>query len=269
MRMRLWTIIFFFCVGVIAMSASESRGISVSKLLVFSIDKREITITGNRRAVSPVGIFPLKYMDYRKSLHERNIYVVIVSLEDEKQYVYEINDQQVLNLRNQSDVRGVRIEGNIIYIQVEKGSTMQLIYEVEKVEVPNMQYITEIDGWMWEDKPYTKKEKVAYESMFPIREYGRVLKWDSAMQYCRNLTLGGYDDWALPTKDQLVELYSKRRSLKSIDSDYFGDTYWSSSTLSIVNSVAWIVGFDRKYVGWGTKSGSLYVRCVRKVKNVR
>lgn len=267
MRMKFWVIVLFLSLGITLGIASDKRGVSVFKLLVFSIDKDEITVTGNRKVVSPVGIFRLENMKYRDTLSNDNIYLIIISMQDEKQYVYEINDQQTLNLRNQSKVSGMRIEGNIIHVKIEKEASMQLIYEVEKAKKHNMQFILEIDGWMWEDKAYTKKEKEAYDSLFPIREYGRVLKWDSAVSYCENLTLGNYTDWVLPTKDQLLALYPKRRSLKSIDSEFFGDTYWSSSTLSIVDSVAWFVGFDRDYVGWGTKSGSLYVRCTRSTAN--
>ena len=84
------------------------------------------------------------------------------------------------------------------------------------------------------------------------------LNWNSAMSYCENLELGGYDDWRLPYSEKLERLYSKKSKLKNVAFDY----YWSSSVFSD-SSGAWLVGFDSGYTGSFTLSGKIYVRCVR------
>ena len=85
-----------------------------------------------------------------------------------------------------------------------------------------------INGLMWQDEPYTKEEKDAYN-------YGKVLDWDSAMAYAKELRLGGYDDWRLPRKDELLELFENVNQLKNVVSN----RYWSSTTIVGYGSYAW------------------------------
>ncbi len=49
--------------------------------------------------------------------------------------------------------------------------------------------------------------------------------WKKAKEICADLVLGGYDDWFLPSKDQLNELYKQKEAVGGFSSDY----YWSSS----------------------------------------
>ena len=51
------------------------------------------------------------------------------------------------------------------------------------------------------------------------------LSWSNANTYCNNLTLYGYTDWRLPTKDELLQMYNDRYSIKG-----FGTGLWWSSS---------------------------------------
>ena len=58
--------------------------------------------------------------------------------------------------------------------------------------------ITTIDGLMYQNQPFIKR-----------------YTWEGAKEYCQNLTLGGYNDWRLPTKLELnkisnVKIYDKK-----------------------------------------------------------
>jgi len=117
-------------------------------------------------------------------------------------------------------------------------------------------------GLMWQNQAYTQKEKEAEDAN---KEHGKVLKWANASKYCDELTLGGYDDWKLPTLKELKTLVDYSQHNPAIDAQFevIPDYYWTRTTYADDTADAWVVGFDDGGDGWSTKSGSDYVRCVR------
>ncbi|MEA3227748.1 MAG: carboxypeptidase regulatory-like domain-containing protein [Campylobacterota bacterium] len=81
---------------------------------------------------------------------------------------------------------------------------------------------------------------------------------DTATTYCSELEIDIYDDWRLPTREELEDLYIKREFL-SYNSNY----YWSSTTHEEYKDYAWGVNFNYGYVGRSNKDNNRYVRCVR------
>jgi len=79
-----------------------------------------------------------------------------------------------------------------------------------------------------------------------------------AASLCANLVSGGYDDWFLPSKDELnlMYIYLKVAGCGSFASDW----YWSSSE---TYNHAWYQGFVDGNQGNYDKDGVLYVRAVR------
>jgi len=61
-----------------------------------------------------------------------------------------------------------------------------------------------------------------------------------AAKMCADLVLNGYDDWFLPSKDELVILYQNRYKIGSFDNTY--GIYWSS-TEDTNYKCAWVVHF--------------------------
>ncbi|MFZ4414370.1 MAG: DUF1566 domain-containing protein, partial [Bacteroidales bacterium] len=51
----------------------------------------------------------------------------------------------------------------------------------------------------------------------------------SAAKYCGNLVSGGYDDWYLPSKDELYKLYINSVAIGGFSNNGFGNGFWSSS----------------------------------------
>ena len=102
---------------------------------------------------------------------------------------------------------------------------------------------------------------------------------DGAIDVCGNLTLGGHNDWRLPTKDELKGLVwcSNGTSTPLPDGDSCGsgynsptinsifscrpDIYWSASGYDEIS--AWFVYFDEGFAAWSYRSLNFYVRCVR------
>ena len=107
---------------------------------------------------------------------------------------------------------------------------------------------------MWQDNNDTKTIKK---------------NWSDAIDYCENLTLGGYSDWYLPNINELRSLADRSRYNPAIDPAFknvVSYRYWSSTTDVGNTSNAWNVYFLGGDDGWDDKSDTYYVRCVRDEK---
>ena len=89
------------------------------------------------------------------------------------------------------------------------------------------------------------------------------MNWNDAMQYAKNLRKGGFSDWRVPTKEELVMIY-KIKDRCGISVDHFAFFFWSSSTYTDDTDAAWIVNFDLGYIDYAGKANDdIYVCCVR------
>lgn len=98
-------------------------------------------------------------------------------------------------------------------------------------------------------KAYAKNsEGIAYgeeqsftTDMFPTFQYGgetfqvapdpgNLMSWEDANSYSNNLTLYGFSGWRLPTKEELLHMYTERASIGGFDYNYPGYYYWSRTS---------------------------------------
>ena len=92
--------------------------------------------------------------------------------------------------------------------------------------------------------------------------------WFEAVKYCAALRLGDYDDWRLPTDQELFSLLDFGRYSPAIDVDVFPATrpafYWTSTDNTANEEQAWTVLFSYGYSFAREKSdASIFMRCVR------
>jgi TolB-like protein len=80
-----------------------------------------------------------------------------------------------------------------------------------------------------------------------------------AAQYCDSLVVDGYDDWFLPSKDELNLIYQNLKT-KGLG-EFSAAFYWSSSQLD--RSDSWVQHFKNGRHGGGGKHGTFLVRAVR------
>lgn len=88
------------------------------------------------------------------------------------------------------------------------------------------------------------------------------MNWHDAMEYAKNLKLGGFTDWHIPTIEELGEIYKIQKICGIEKSDEFW--FWSSSDSQKIPGSASSVGFFKGEKGRNDKVGSFgEVRCVR------
>ena len=92
-------------------------------------------------------------------------------------------------------------------------------------------------------------------------------KWIEAIDYCENLTLGGYSDWRLPNINELASIVDDTKANPSISSVFRyteWNYYWSSTSYVGRSASAWNIYFSYNKQGYSNKDlHSFYVRCVR------
>lgn len=84
------------------------------------------------------------------------------------------------------------------------------------------------------------------------------LSWTDANAYCENLTLYGYSDWRLPTKEELLQMYNDRVNI----GDFGGNWYWSS-TQDGSSDYYWAVYFFSGSTDVLISDSHLHVRPIR------
>ena len=99
------------------------------------------------------------------------------------------------------------------------------------------------------------------------KDYANNKTWAQAMNHAIGLNASyyaGYNDWRLPTIEELATLINYNRHSPASDFPGMPDEFfWSSSSYAYYTSYAWEVdGYDG-YVSYSVKTSGCAARCVR------
>jgi len=87
--------------------------------------------------------------------------------------------------------------------------------------------------------------------------------WRDAKSYCANLELGGFNDWQLPTRDELLGLYKAVQS-GEVKLDHAAISgYWTSEVNRKMPINAWAIYWGNGHVFDTDRCDEAHVRCVR------
>lgn len=71
-------------------------------------------------------------------------------------------------------------------------------------------------------------------------------KWEEVKEVCKNFDGGGYDNWWLFNKDELIVMFKEKDNIDGFDSGI----YWSYIELEIYNSYVYCVNIGNGKVDW-------------------
>ena len=129
---------------------------------------------------------------------------------------------------------------------------------------------------MWQDQKFMD----SLATVFPLSamgdKYNNPMDYDEAVEYCKNLNFAGFDDWRLPTINELLSITDDTRFEPAINKAFKNVAYktndkgeknygwyWSSTKSADDSSNAWVVGFWDGGSFWNGVSFRGFVRCVR------
>ena len=132
----------------------------------------------------------------------------------------------------------------------EKQAEEKLVDNDEEIyEIPGVIFITD----------EIKKEYPELKNLKMIqKEPSDYMTWNESMDYAKKMTLGGFDDWRLPTIDELRGIFRAKQALGITDDD---ERFWSSTEYS--PAYAMRCYFSNGDVYYCNKSHLISARCVR------
>lgn len=129
---------------------------------------------------------------------------------------------------------------------------------------------------MWQDSYGKGMSPLVIPSIEDQNSHDKPMSYAEAVRYCDDLNFAGFDDWRLPTVNELLSITDDTRFEPAINKAFknvayeindkgeksYG-RYWSSTKSAGDSSSAWFVNFGDGRASWFGVSLRFFVRCVR------
>ena len=145
-------------------------------------------------------------------------------------------------------VTAVFADGNV-------NANLPAVAKISKPCVHEGVYVDRETDLMWQDAPYTDAEDGAYANN---RSVGKAGSLAHAKRYCQRLDYAGYNDWRLPTSDELTFVHRHDGQVF----EHFRDKDFWSSTPTTAGKYYVVYPADA-YIFKRNRSQSNFIRCVR------
>ncbi|PLX70560.1 MAG: hypothetical protein C0602_03345 [Denitrovibrio sp.] len=172
----------------------------------------------------------------------------------------------------------------VIYRDVSESYYVRCIRDVSYDAIPevaikqtgqNASYAVLDDGYYLngEEPDYTRSDNAIvtdsvtgldWQDTIDVQE--DTYTWSEALNNCEDMTLGGYQDWRLPSYHELMSIvkYGNTRNIDDTFEYLFSSGYWTAtSTTDTPYSSARYVGFSNGYSDIYDKDLTMSARCVR------
>ena len=121
---------------------------------------------------------------------------------------------------------------------------------------------------MWQDQQFMDSSATVFPLSAMGDKYNNPMTYAEAVEYCKNLNFAGFDDWRLPTVNELLSITDDTGFNPAINNVAYNSEkgyrwYWSSTRSAGDSTCAWVVYFRDGDVGWRNLSNHGFVRCVR------
>ena len=145
-------------------------------------------------------------------------------------------------------------------IQQKKLAKEKALKEKVAHEIKTHLYIDKQQKLTWQDnnKTMSIQKKWITQVNYDKKNYS-ITNGDTAVTYCKNLKLAGYNNWRLPSKDELKILHKEKRNLKNTTSRW----YRSATGNEKIKNRAWAIFLNNGDGYSDNKNAMNYVRCVR------
>ncbi|WP_314978044.1 DUF1566 domain-containing protein [Campylobacter rectus] len=129
---------------------------------------------------------------------------------------------------------------------------------------------------MWQDSYGKDMSPLVIPSLEEQNSHDKPMTYAEAVSYCDDLNFAGFDDWRLPTVNELLSITDDTRFEPAINKAFKNVAYetndkgeknyvwyWSSTGRADDSSRAWVVYFRDGVGSWSSVSNRGFVRCVR------